>query len=198
MVEQLLQFVSSKDIHILDNNSTYPPMVEYLKSIDSLVCVHRFHINHGHYVVTRISSFTDSNMYIITDPDLTLNPNLPKDFISQLVTISNIYKTYKTGFALDISNNIRTDITFCNQTPMQWESQFWHNKIPNDSYELYASDIDTTFCLINTKYSKGIHIRIAGNFTCIHRPWLIDWRSEIPEEELKYYLENNKSSSWIK
>jgi len=197
MVEQLQNFVPSKYIHILDNNSTYPPMIEYLKSVDNIIQVHRFDRNHGHNVISMIPSITNSQLYIISDPDLILNKNLPSNFISDLISISKKYNSGKVGFALDNKNNIRTDVTYGGKTPEEWESQFWTTPINDPLYELYWASIDTTFCLINKNFN-GIDIRVAGNFTCVHRPWLLNWKDEIPPEELYFYKQNNLSSCWIK
>ena len=197
MVDQLLKYTSPTNIHILDNNSTYPPIIEYLKSIESSINIHRFEINYGHSVVTKIPSLINSSMYIITDPDLTLNANLPQTFINDLVHISNKYQVHKVGFALDNINNIRSDISFAGKIPSEWESQFWKHPIPDINYTLYNAQIDTTFCLINNRFMNNNHIRVAGNFTCIHRPWLINWKDELPADELEYYKRNNISSTWI-
>lgn len=43
--------------------------------------------------------------FILTDPDLEFNENLPSNFIDILVDISENYQCYKVGFALDISDS---------------------------------------------------------------------------------------------
>jgi len=113
--------------------------------------------------------------FILTDPDLEFNSNLPIHFIEELVALSNIYKSNKIGFALDISepNKMYTGIYHNNKDICAWEAQFWSNKIPNSEYELYIANIDTTFCLIN-KRNTGNNIRVAGRFTAKHLPWYID------------------------
>ena len=195
MVEQLQKYINSDRIHILDNKSTYPPMIEYLKSIEGNVHVHRFHENYGHSIIEVLENL-NYKRYIITDPDIAFNKNLPKNFINILDDIAEKYKSGRVGFALDISNNICLDILYCGQTVIEWESQFWTNRIPHRSYELYKADIDTTFCLINKEY-EGDSIRIAGDFTCVHRPWVIGWKNSIPSEEIEFYKQNNISTSWI-
>ena len=122
--------------------------------------------------------------YIITDPDLKLNENIPCNFIEILATLSDKYKTSKIGFALDLSDHEKFYTTkdyFANQTICEWESQFWKNRISNDgdddAYELYDADIDTTFCLMNkTNIMRGYDnkIRVAGDFTAKHIPWYIE------------------------
>jgi len=194
MVDQLKKY--TKNIYIVDNCSTYPPLIEYLKNID--VNVIRKNANYGHRVIygEDIKKIGGSR-YIITDPDLLLNHNLPDNFIEILCELSDKYKANKVGFALDITNNIRDDVFFQGHTIKNWEARFWSNKIPDEYFTLYHAMIDTTFCLINNNYSS-VNIRVAGDFTAVHRPWLINWKSELANDELKHYQQTSICSSWIK
>lgn len=200
MVEQLLKY--SNNIYIIDNKSNYPPLIEYLKSIENIVNVIYMPENEGHWVYTNEKIIKlGGDKYIITDPDLLLNPNLPENFIDILAELSDEYKIDKIGFALDIKNNINLEKKINNSNVAELESKFWIEKIDNPKYELYKAAIDTTFCLINSKYyTPGSYegIRIAGNFTCTHIPWLINYEDMLMDGELDFYKQNNKSSTWIK
>ncbi len=116
--------------------------------------------------------------FVLTDPDLKLNKNIPSNFIDILATLSDKYKTAKIGLALDITDHDQfypTTEYMANQSICDWEKQFWKKKIDDPYYELYEADIDTTFCLINKRNSlTGIKIRVAGDFTARHIPWYID------------------------
>jgi hypothetical protein len=120
--------------------------------------------------------------YIITDPDLKFNPNIPSNFIEILASLSDKYKTSKIGFALDITDHEKfypTTEYMTNLSIREWESQFWENKINDDTceYEIYKADIDTTFCLmnkVNIEAGIDLQIRVAGNFTAKHIPWYIE------------------------
>ena len=200
MVDQLLNYTDN--IYIIDNKSTYPPLVSYLKSIENKIKVLYMDQNYGHKVyqrdeITKLSG----DKYIITDPDLILNKNLPKNFIDILSSLSDKYQIGKIGFALDITKNINlTMISSDNkQNIINWELQFWKNKIDNSEYELYNADIDTTFVLINKKYYKPdsyTSIRIAGDFTSTHIPWTIGFEEMLLDDELEYYYNNNRSNTW--
>jgi hypothetical protein len=119
--------------------------------------------------------------FIITDPDLQFNKKMPNNFIDIIIQISDRYHSEKVGFALDISDPEEmfpypfSDFGY-DGLPTIWESQkqYWINRIPDDSYEMYFSVIDTTFCLFNKKYRGGSHIRVAGDFTMKHLPWYIN------------------------
>ncbi|MBP3545128.1 MAG: glycosyltransferase family 2 protein [Alphaproteobacteria bacterium] len=198
-VKQMVEFLEKygfKNIHIVDNQSSYEPLLEYLRH--SSHHVHFMDKNYGHRVVWE-SGFFDNIIskepYIVTDPDIQPNENLPHDFYHILyqTLISHPYIT-KVGFALDIFN--LPD----NEQSMQvkkWESKFWEDKLSDDS-DKYWADIDTTFGL----YRPGKNlwrfydaIRIGGNFTARHLPW----HEQEESAEKKFYADTaSASASWIK
>lgn len=196
MVNQISHY--TKDIVVINNNSTYNKIIDYFNKEYQFTLLN-MEDNHGSNVYKRpdIKKLLGS-VFILTDPDLELNSNLPTNFIEILFELQNKYKCHKIGFALDISSNdIRTDIKFAGHTIKKWEAQFWTKKIANDKYELYKADVATTFCLVNFNYN-GQDIRIAGDFTCKHLPWYNNYRTIIGEDDYKNYLINNKTSNWIK
>src|SRR5882672_6109812 len=81
------------NIHIIDNNSTYPKLLEYYQN-DCPYTVKRCGVNHGHlsiYNSEYIIQFIEKWPYIAyTDPDLELNPNTPKNFIEILIKAAEI------------------------------------------------------------------------------------------------------------
>ena len=106
--------------------------------------------------------------FILTDPDLKFNKNVPTNFIEILSNLSDKYESSKIGLALDICDDEKMYQSidyFNNKTICEWEKQFWKNKIEDSEYELYSASMDTTFCLINKKNINKKSIRVAGNFT---------------------------------
>ena len=201
-------------IYIIDNNSTYEPLLKYLTEIEKnpSVKVLRQDTNHGHkvYEMPHILKYIDelgTSKYVVTDPDLKLNAKMPADFLKRLSELSDRYKKNKVGLALDITHNIdldrkldATDVTIADN-----EKRYWKDPIENsEGYELYNADVDTTFALINKEYrqlgSLGNSIRVAGDFTCIHRPWLKNFKRELMEGEIEFYLGNkdNKSTTLMR
>ena len=204
MVNQLLKYVDPSNIYIIDNNSTFPPLLEYYKIISSHINIIYMPDNYGHTVFLHpdIQKLI-TDYFIITDPDLKFNDNLPSNFIDIMIQISKKYNANKVGFALDISDpNIRNDITVNDRTIIQYETPFWDSKIQDDEYSLYDASIDTTFCLkrkyIEHRIYPNSSIRIADNFTCTHIPWLNNYLDNFLEGEAEYYMFNNKSSTWFK
>jgi hypothetical protein len=205
MVEQLQKYDINIKIYIIDNKSTYKPLIKYLKTIDGKNGVKVLYQskNYGHKVYERPEIIEmGGDKYIVTDPDLTLNPDMPKNFLEIMAELSDKYKTNKIGLALDLKNDI--DLTKRLDSPtgktfVENEIQFWQKKQDDPNYELYRAPIDTTFALINTKYpvlgNMNDSIRIAGNFTAVHRPWTLSNKTNVPAEEMEYYLNHKDNIS---
>lgn len=188
-------------IIVFDNHSDYEPLLEYYKELQaelgSRVDIRLLSVNEGCGVAS-VYKDTLPSVYILSDPDLQLNPRMPANFSEILLDLSSKYEVHKIGLALDISEPEK--LLDCKQyehgyTIREWESQFWKKPIAN-TYELYDAPVDTTFCLVNHAYSEERQIRIAGDFTAKHLPWYKGFLKEhISEEELKHWKRGNNSSS---
>lgn len=193
-------------IIIFDNNSTYAPMFDFYKEIKeefgSKIDIRQLDINEG----CGVASVYKDNLppvFILSDPDLQLNPRMPANFSDIMLDLSNKYGAYKVGLALDISEPDK--LLPCKKydhgkTIYEWESRFWKKKIKEDTwYELYDAPTDTTFCLINRVYPETKQIRIAGDFTAKHLPWYNGFlKKHIPKDEFEAWKEGNNSSSILK
>jgi hypothetical protein len=185
------------NIHIVDNRSSYKPLLNYLNKSDCVV--HHMDKNYGHTVVWDSGKFDDiinKQCYIVSDCDIAPNPNMPKDFINSLYEILGQYPYItKVGFALNIKDLPKTEK---NKIVKQWEKQFWQKQIDKD---LYLADIDTTFALYRpgklTMETRQFYtaMRIAGDMTAIHLPW---FETEETEESSFYKKTANSSASWVK
>lgn len=191
------------NIHIIDNNSSYGPLLKYLQTCQCTV--HRLDKNWGHEVLWRCGKFNKvikKSLYIVSDPDIAPNKNLPKDFLLQMYNILGQYKNItKIGFALDITDIRKTKT---NKKYIKSEQIFWKKKIKNEKLVLYDAPIDTTFALYrpgklrpgSSEFYRGI--RVAGNFTAKHLPWYIDPNKET-REDIYYRKHANPSiSNWAK
>jgi hypothetical protein len=207
MVNKLKKY--KNPIIILDNNSTFKPIFDYYKEIKEelgeKIEIKLLKENYGSNVYLKIKNRLPE-VFMLSDPDIDVNEKMPENFAEILFKLSNKYKVYKVGLALELKD--KEKFVRCAQkgNPLyEYQLKYWKDKIPNKDYELYRSPVDTTFCLVNSKYKvEGINpimpaIRIAGNFTARHLPWykntLIDM---IPLNELYMYLKNNKSSTFVR
>lgn len=199
MVKQLEKY--TKNINIIDNKSTYPKLLKYYEEEYKYNLI-KMPKNYGYLVYMNELYKELPEKFIITDPDLQLNPKLPMNFISELDRLSEKYKVWKVGFALDISDHEKMfpeKDYVGNKSIYEWESQFWKNKKEEN---IYIAPIDSTFCLCNKKYYKNNvynpSIRIAGDYIVKHLPWYIDTWKNYPKDELDYYIKNNNSSTITK
>jgi len=197
-----------KNIHIVNNNSTCSDTIAFLQSVneDGDVKIINNYENGGPWITPWNNCHIYSDLpekYILTDPDLELNSNIPTNFIEILAELSDKYKSGKVGFALDINDfdkMYQCGYVFKSEinsfiTIYKHEIQYWENKINDDQYTLYYANLDTTFCLINKKYDYYVNdIRVAGNFTAKHLPWYIDNKIYNPYQKYKYYSNNNIST----
>ena len=185
MVEELLKR-GCTDITVIDNASTYPPLLDYYNKL-TMVRVLRLSDNMGPWALCQSSFFWDivkNDRFILSDPDIDIKQT-PLTLVSDLVCLKDKYKEYnKIGVALRVDDlpdalKIKTAI-------QKWEARFWLSAVEPD---IYAAPVDTTFALWEGGVgSLGLSncLRVAGEYTCRHRPWYIDF-SGLSEEEAYWY-----------
>lgn len=195
-----LQERKHKNIVIVDNKSTYPPLLEYYNQIKDKVTVEYMTDNCGHLVFWRTPRLHEKyakGYYIVTDSDILPNANLPQDYLRKLYDILDHNKNVsKVGFALRIDDI--PDHYAQKDKVLEWEQQFWEQSI---SPNLYAADLDTTFAMYPPYYKytdisdfyKGI--RLGGDFTARHEGWYSDSNNQT-DEEVYYKKHANKSNNW--
>lgn len=204
-LEKLINFLLNRkfeNIIIIDNNSTYPPLLDYLKKIKSKVKIEFMDKNGGHKVFFNNKELLEKygkGYYVITDADIVPNDNLPENFMN--ILISKMDKFFrginKIGFALKIDDI--PDYYPLKDKVINWEKQFWKYNLEDN---IYKAAIDTTFALYKPNYPKKFNnkqfvegIRLSENFEARHGGWYIDENNI--SEETKYYFENaTNSSSW--
>ncbi|QOW10880.1 hypothetical protein Q73A0000_11190 [Kaistella flava (ex Peng et al. 2021)] len=205
-LKQLINFLQKRDfsnIVIIDNASSYKPLLEYYRKIKDKVVVESLENNLGHDVFfknKKLQKKYGKGFYFLTDSDIIPNEKLPDDFATTM--LNYLFKYYKrvnkVGFAIDTQNI--PDYYPLKEKVNIWEKRYWLAEIEK---EVYFANIDTTFALYKPKYPKTFFklfdfmtgLRLAGNFTCKHGGWYIDPKNLT--EENRYYIQTaNKSSSW--
>ncbi|WP_244931491.1 FkbM family methyltransferase [Nocardioides sp. W7] len=202
MVEQL-EARHHANIVILDNASTSPEMLRTLDDLRGRATVRRLLDNRGPRRVWDEPEIYDAlpQVFGVTDPDLQLHPALPDDFIEQLYTLTVRHQVGKAGMALDISNvDALVDNSFViGGSPYkiwEWEAQYWTDQVEAD---VYRAAIDTTFAIYNKdffdKADPLLAVRVGGDFTCQHLPWLKTFA--LPADEVDYYRSTNTHSFYL-
>lgn len=205
-LKQLVNFLVEREfgnIVIVDNKSTYPPLLQYYKEIQSKVKIEFMSENFGHLVFFENKELLKKyakGFFVITDSDIVPNKNLPLDFLEQLLShlIQHWKEITKVGFALRVD-----DIPKENQLKekiLHWEKEFWAVKKEEG---VYIAPLDTTFALYKPGYPNKynqVHCfsahRFADDFTATHGGWYIN--QDFLTDEQQYYITTaSASSSWL-
>lgn len=206
-LKKLVSFLIERqfqNIIIVDNSSTYIPLKNYYKAIRNQVTIEMMDKNYGHMVFFQNQSLLEKyakGYYVLTDPDIIPNANLPIDFMDTLINKLDRYqyKIVKVGFALDLET-IPEEYPL-KENVLMWEQKYWTDLVEKDTYRAH---IDTTFALYKPYYPNKFYvkeneffkaIRIAGNFTCKHMGWYINPK-ELSSEQIFYTQTSNSSASW--
>ncbi|MBI2739913.1 MAG: glycosyltransferase [Rhodospirillales bacterium] len=188
MVNQLVG-LGFCNVVVIDNGSTFPPMLSYFEQLPESVSLIRQLQNRGPRDL-----FTDPTNYAqlpdhfcLTDPDLQFNPDLPATFLDDLIEATETYRIGKAGFALQISdheNMLQRKFPIGSQEYFiwEWEEQFWKTPLSRtrSGDQIYRAEVDTTFALYNKKYFDPTYpdclkaVRIADRLACRHLPWYRD------------------------
>jgi len=181
-------FLHDIDPVFVDNNSDYPPLLEYYRTTKFEVI--RMDKNYGYKVVWEqaiLDKLGITGNYIVTDPDLDLS-GIPDDFLSVLEQGLIKYPQYdKCGFSLEINDIAPTD--FC---PAEYEKQFWQRPL-DDMY--FDAAIDTTFALYKVPYHSFKALRTNRPYTARHLPWYYFDLEDMPEDEQFYFKTCKESHS---
>ncbi len=185
MVEDLFRLNGNAKINIIDNASTYPPLLQWYDEIKNDVNIIRQETNLGPWTFFYSGHFSncEEDFYIYSDADLELNPNMPYNW--QEIMFEHIHRhDRKASLVLridDIPDSYEFKSNIINHQSVCW----YDSGIP----DLYRAITDMTFSM--DRKSGGYRyesMRLGGNFACRHIPWYIDF-SNIDEEEI-YYLEH--------
>lgn len=180
---------------ILDNNSTYPPLLEYYSALerDSRLKIIRLGKNLGYralWLSGVLETLKIATPYVYTDPDILPIEACPKDFIKRLIKIlDSNHEIRKVGLGL-----VYDDITFFDRERIQnFEANFYANTRVGDN--LYSAQVDTTFALYSNvrHYNLRFSLRTTGDLQAYHLSWYFDY-DNLPADE-KYYTEHADKNS---
>lgn len=205
LIEQVnvLKNKGYNNITIIDNQSTYEPLLEWYKTSEVDIFYNNITENSCHAFRDLVSighpKFIEitSDWYVFNDSDIIPLDNVPDDFIDHLIYYAKKYNKSKVGMSIKIDD---IDLSYpLNAWVYSYESGYWTNGIKDGDVELYPHPIDTTFAVHapNTipTWSNDT-LRVGTPYIVKHAPFYYNPES-LPEDE-KYYLEhmNKKSSNW--
>lgn len=175
---------------IVDNSSTYPPLLKWLA-----VCPFEVHtvINTGS-ISPWLNNIVTGEFYIVTDHDLDLS-GVPLDMVDYLMKgLEGKPEAVKCGLSLRIDDLPNNEYA---RHAKEYESRFWVGE--KDGF--YPAVLDTTLALYgaerlkgyepteNPKRDKFFHaLRAAEPYTARHLPWY-NTIENLTDEEM-YYMKS--------
>lgn len=191
-----LDILGYNNIYILDNNSTYPPLLEYYQTCELNVI--RLKKNYGHLSLWKSMKFLNfiDDYYVYSDPDVVPIEECPENFLEIFKKqLESNRKLKKIGLSLkidDLPETYKDKLEVIN-----WENQFSKFRV---SELFFKAPVDTTFALYKPWSWAGassiyLHYRSDYPYQARHLPWYSD--SENPTEEDRYYKASiKKNTHW--
>lgn len=194
------------NIIIIDNRSTYPPLLEWYRESgldvfyndipDTKYDTGTFAVLSGkasyapHISHPKFSELV-KDYYVLTDSDVVLVDEVPDNFIEDMIDIHKKYNNskHKVGLGLKI-DDLPMELPLAKRA-YEIESQYWLDKIEDPIYDIYYAPIDTTFAVYSPNSVPGLGhdcFRLGGNYMARHIPWYYDV-DNLPADEI-YYLKH--------
>jgi len=190
---ELLQWLDNagyRRVLLVDNASTYPPLVDFLDDTEAEVV--RLEANVGHIAPWRpeVRARLDPNSpFVVTDCDVVPDETCPSDVVEHLAgLLLGHADVVKIGLGLRIddlpdSYSLKAEVS-------AWESQFWETEI---SPGVFRAPVDTTFALYRSPADGHLlepALRTGPPYVGRHLPWYAD--TARPTDEERYYLNHAK------
>lgn len=187
-----------KNIVILDNNSSYPPLLAYYSSCPYRVV--RLHENMGHHAFWTSGLYRKYrwNYFAYTDPDVVPIEECPQRFLDHFRSVLLLdTRLDKVGFSIKIDD--LPDSFDLKERVIRHEKRHWEKEVlPN----VYDAPIDTTFALYRplSKLKAGHAFMMPARrcgfpYVVRHMPWYTD-SSRLSEED-KFYAQTSNESSTV-
>lgn len=189
-----LKSAGHNNLHVIDNNSTYKPLLNFYKKAP--VTVYYLDRNVGHEAFWRTHLFQRfcKSYYVLTDPDVLPDDDVPRDFMYFFHGVLTRYPGIKkVGFGLQTDD--LPDHYPKKQEVLRWEAQFYKIEVEKG---LFRAPIDTTFAL----YKPGAFyqcwdetLRTGAPYLLKHMPWYENPHAF--DEETTFYMKScTNASSW--
>ena len=192
------------NITIIDNRSTYGPLLEWYNTVGVDVFYNNITENSCHafrdLVQMQHPKFLDiiKDWFVFNDSDIIPLDTVPDDYIEHLIGFATKYNKAKVGMSIKIDD---IDLNYpLNAWVHSYESGYWTNGIMDESgTELYPHPVDTTFAVhapgtiptwSNNTFRAGVPYIVK------HAPFYYD-PNNLPDDE-KHYLSrmDKQSSNW--
>jgi hypothetical protein len=179
-----LERVDGVEVWLLDNASTYPPLLEYLAgSPHRVLGMPRNLWNVAPWLSGIVYEQAHDRPYVVSDPDVVPDATCPLDLFDHLGRLLDEYpEAVKVGLGLRIDDLPEQYVH--RDEVIAWESRFSTDELEPG---VFAADVDTTFAMYRpgAHYAIGPAIRTGAPYLARHLPWYEN--SSAPSAELEYY-----------
>jgi len=194
MVERIKEYDGVGEIIIVDNDSTYPPLLEWYATNPCRIERLNDNLGMGAPWASEIVKQLNGVPYVLTDPDMGLE-DTPDDTLLYLFDKLSSLQLDKVGLGLDWKIVEKKSPYY--ERLNVYEKNRWSNSPVKDGVHTEVQ-IDTTFALYNVD-----HYFIGGGSTTFpyvarHYPWEFSIEEARNNEEFIYYMDNATSASSYK
>ncbi|MCI6282957.1 hypothetical protein [Selenomonas sp.] len=199
MLRRLVDWLLAAGYHnlfLIDNASTYPPLLAYYDEIVNHPCVTLLKLSHnlGHRALWRAHILTELDIrtpFVYTDPDVLPVERCPAGLVARLYQILRRYP-----FLDKVGPGLQVDDLSAQSTDAYQREEITYCQVPVEE-ELYFAPCDTTFALYapRASYTIGMSMRTRGNLLLRHLPWYLD-PAHLPEDEAYYIAHADASSTF--
>jgi glycosyltransferase involved in cell wall biosynthesis len=193
MVEKIKTYNNTGEIIIVDNGSTWEPLLEWYSSKPCEI-VYCKNLGHKGPWLSGIINRLNSEYYVVSDPDLGLD-DTPADTLMYLYEKMNRLKLDKIGLGLNWKLT-GVNSPFYNHL-LDYEGRRWGNSRIID--EIYLDvPVDTTFALYKSSKRFIGGASTSHPYIAKHYPWYFTNEERENNSEFMYYLNNATFSSTSK
>ena len=210
---------SPYEIIILDHNSSYPPMLAYLRMLKAQKIIIKKltspswngALSEAKQEVREYLEWknSDSQFYVFTDPDIALLRTAPDLLLFYAGVLLACPEIDTIGPALQISDippQFTKRLKNKNMSVFEWESQFWRS-VPSIAtwngvgYHIASEPIDTTFSMYRRNLITHRHaarestLRAYAPYAAVHVDWYQD-SANLPADKLFYIQQQTGANNW--
>ena len=186
-------------IAILDNASTYPPLLNFYAELDPATAhVIRLGYNSGFEGLEDAARCLRRCPYfVISDPDLVPYPDTPKDILKRMcMALDAVPEVDMIGASLEI-DDVPETYPLRNKV-LDWETRFWPPRAKSVGDWGFEAWVDTTFAM----YRKGSDVLQIAPAMRLDRPYVlkhVDWYTDpanLTDEQRFYASQSQPIASW--
>jgi glycosyltransferase involved in cell wall biosynthesis len=189
MLERIQKYEGVGEIIIVDNGSTYEPLLDWYAT-NPCTIIREKNLGHAGAWISDIITKLNSKFYVVTDSDLGLE-DTPDDTLLYLKDILTSINIDKVGLGLNWQI-VEPKSPYYNRLNLYEKDRWKDSKIENNVY--VDVQTDTTFALYQTnRYFIG-----GGSATfpyvARHYPWELSLEEFHNNLEFKYYIDHASHS----